>query len=853
MEFNQNLLYNFSMAFACFKLILNDKNEAEDYIFLDVNNDFEKLISFRRDEIIGKKASEVFGGANFLKFDWVSYYGRVLRSGRVQETIQWFEGIERYFKITAVPSEGYVLSIIIQAVPEYSPFMLQKNGNDHVIMGLDAIFNKTHDAILIVEYSGGEFRFFMNNESHQRLTGFSDIKNTKPVEMLGEEIGGKLLRYYEQCISTGRPVSYEQNYDFSPGKRIWHTKITPVLGLDDKSYLICSSEDITELKAAQSENELLVKRLKSMFYNHSAIMLVIELVSGRIVDANPAACRFYGYSKEEIQKLHITDINILPQEEVEKKRMEAHEGKQRYFVFPHRLKNGSIRMVDVYSCSISEGENKLLYSIIFDVTDRENYKDELYREKEMLKTTLQSIGDGVVTTDGRGVITSLNAVAQELTGWSDNEARDRRFSDIFVLQNEDTGYTVENPIQKVLDTGRIMGLANHTIMVNRQHRSIPIADSAAPIKSEDGRTLGVVMVFRDVSNEKEHNKQISYLSYHDSLTGLYNRSYIEEKMESLDIEENLPIAVIMGDVNGLKITNDVFGHETGDQLLKHMAESLKRNCRENDVIARWGGDEVVIFMPRTSLSTAEEIIHKFKNSYIDVEKSGLHMSISFGCAVKKRAQESIHVVMRKAEEYMYHQKLLDGKSYRNAIINTLLATLYEKSNETEEHSKRIEKYCHSIGRKLKLSSKEMNELSLLAILHDIGKVSINTNILKKPVSLTSSEWREMRHHPEIGYRIAHATPELAIVADFILSHHERWDGSGYPRGLKGKDIPLVCRILAVTDAFDAMTNDRIYRKAMSREEAITELKRNSGVQFDPEITDLFIEILMLEDGHSNEC
>ena len=170
----------------------------------------------------------------------------------------------------------------------------------------------------------------------------------------------------------------------------------------------------------------------------------------------------------------------------------------------------------------------------------------------------------------------------------------------------------------------------------------------------------------------------------------------------------------------------------------------------NDVVARWGGDEFVIFMPQTDVKQAEEIIQNIKNTDVPVKGSGLHLSLSLGCASRNTPMESIETVMREAEDYMYHQKLLEGKSYRNAIINTLLATLYEKSNETEEHSKRMEKYCHSIGNELKLSSKELNELSLLALLHDIGKVSINPNILKKPGPLTPSEWDEMKRHPEIG-------------------------------------------------------------------------------------------------------
>jgi HD-GYP domain-containing protein (c-di-GMP phosphodiesterase class II) len=213
-----------------------------------------------------------------------------------------------------------------------------------------------------------------------------------------------------------------------------------------------------------------------------------------------------------------------------------------------------------------------------------------------------------------------------------------------------------------------------------------------------------------------------------------------------------------------------------------------------------------------------------------------------GCDVKLHT-ESFKRTIQSAEEKMYHQKLLEGKSYKNSIITTLLATLHERSNETEEHDIRIKKYCMAIGSELKLSSEEMNELSLLAILHDIGKVGIHQGVLQKPGPLSSVEWEEMKRHPEIGYRIAQNTPELTVVAKYILSHHERWDGNGYPRRLKEESIPLLCRIISVVDAYDAMTNDRAYRKAISKNEAMKELEVNAGTRFDPRIVKVFLNLI----------
>ncbi|MFV9511442.1 HD domain-containing phosphohydrolase [Tepidibacillus sp. LV47] len=464
------------------------------------------------------------------------------------------------------------------------------------------------------------------------------------------------------------------------------------------------------------------------------------------------------------------------------------------------------------------------------------------KEKELHKTILLSIGDGVITTDQTGRITALNRVAEEITGWSEEKVKGRYFVKVFKFVDETTGEEAKNPIEKVLETGQIIGLTNHTALIAKDRRKISIASSAAPIKDEKGEIFGVVMVFRDVMQEKAWQEKILNLSYHDSLTGLYNRQFMEEQINRLEMSQEMPLVAIMADVNGLKLVNDAFGHEEGDKLLKKVAEILKESCRKEDIIARWGGDEFLILLPHATTEIAEQIIERIENMCLQANDGKAQLNIAMGYAVKAQASENLEQVIKEAEEWMYRRKLMEEKSYHKSLINTLLATLYAKSTETEEHSQRLKNDCLMIGRRMNLSAKELDELALLTVLHDIGKIGIRESVLHKPGPLTAEEWEEIKKHSEIGYRIAQNTPELAVIAEYILYHHERWDGEGYPRGLKGEEIPLFCRILAVADAYDAMTNDRIYRKALSKEEAMAEIRRNAGTQFDPQVVDIFLDI-----------
>lgn len=490
----------------------------------------------------------------------------------------------------------------------------------------------------------------------------------------------------------------------------------------------------------------------------------------------------------------------------------------------------------------------VLSNILSDAMEKSMIENKLYSEKERLKITLSSVGDGVITTDNQGRVESINQVAQNMTGWSEAEAIGKAFQDLFPIVNEYTREPTENPVEKVLQTGHVSGLANHTLLIAKDGREIAIADSAAPIKDNLGKIYGVVLVFRDVTEERANLREIEYLSFHDQLTGLYNRRFFETELKRLDTPRNLPISLVSADVNGLKLTNDAFGHEAGDALLKKAAEVMTGQCRADDIIARTGGDEFVLLLPRTGPEETRQIVKRIQDKVGEIYIGTVKLSISMGWAHKDVPEMDISQALKQAEKYMYHRKLFERQSILGAIINTIIGTLHEKYKREEQHSQRVSRLSVEIGRAMRLQDDIIEGLYNMGTLHDIGKIAVPEGVFNKEGSLTPEEWSEIKRHPEVGYRILSSVNDLAEIAEYILAHHERWDGQGYPKGLRQKEIPLQARIMAVADAYDAMVSERSYRKTLSQAEAVDELLRNAGTQFDPEVVRIFVEAVVYRAG-----
>ena len=467
---------------------------------------------------------------------------------------------------------------------------------------------------------------------------------------------------------------------------------------------------------------------------------------------------------------------------------------------------------------------------------------ELYQEynkkQALLKSMIDSIPDIIFYKDTKGVYLGCNTAFEKFAGKLEHEIIGHKDAELFLPEEAEQFRSTDVEMMSA-NTFR----KSEEIVTYPDGNKVALETLKTPYYDFEGRLIGLIGIGRDVSMRKSREDTIRYMSYHDSLTGIYNRTYFQEVRAKLDSAEYLPLSVIAGDVNGMKMINDAFGHMQGDKLLKEIADILMHCSRSGDVVIRTGGDEFTILMPNTDGKTAKTVVDCIRVlcEQKRLEEKTVYTDIALGCATKNEISESLDNTMMLAEDLMYRRKLLEHKSLHCDILASIKMTMFEKSNETEEHAERLAELSKKLGKVLGLSEGMLDELELVSTLHDLGKISVDKNILTKSDKLSEEDWREIKKHPEVGYRIANSTSELSHIAEHILCHHEHWDGSGYPLGLSGTAIPLLSRIISVVDAYDAMTQDRAYRKAMPEDVAEAELLKNAGTQFDPDIAIVFVE------------
>jgi diguanylate cyclase (GGDEF)-like protein/PAS domain S-box-containing protein len=467
---------------------------------------------------------------------------------------------------------------------------------------------------------------------------------------------------------------------------------------------------------------------------------------------------------------------------------------------------------------------------------RRQAQDALKESESFYRTIFETTGAASVIFTLDTAIVDANRQFSQLSGYTNDELLQGMRLEEFFLP-EDLTLIGEFGRRIKTQAGQEGSEYHEARFIDRQGQIKHCIVYASVVPGTDKGVASLV----DITSRREYEEKIIYYSFYDSLTGLYNRRFFEEELKRLDTMRNYPLTMILGDVNGMKLHNDTFGHQAGDKLLIKMAETIKKGCREDEIVARVGGDEFAIILCNTGSREAEQFVKRLQSLIGAEEINGIQLSISFGWACKNKVADSLDEVYKQAENMMYKHKLYSYPNIRTDNLYSILEMLYDKFPGEKEQSEKVAGLAEMMGKAQGFTPQQLEDIRTVSLLHNIGKVTLSGIDLFKPESLDEIEWIELKRHPETGYRILSSNRKMGRLAEYILTHHENWDGSGYPGGLKGEEIPLPARIVRIADAYTAMINPRSYRDALTSEEAVSELKNNAGIQFDPQQVELFLE------------
>lgn len=607
--------------------------------------------------------------------------------------------------------------------------------------------------------------------------------------------------------------------------------------------IIAQEEEIREQYDRVTESE---DRFRKIFEMAPIGINLVDNLTGKIDKVNHQFAEIVGRSPSEL--LTMDWMSLTYSEDLENNlalNKLLIQGKQPVFDLDKRYvkPDGSLVWVNIKVVDFSNdilGRHKQL-CFVEDITEKKMALDAIIASEHNFRTLFEGSADAILILDETEIV-DCNVAAINLFGLEAKASligkKPWNLSNYLQPDGLESEYKATQMIQNCLKDSNARFEWWH---VKSDGSALPVEVVLTKIIL-NGKTL-IHVLSRDITDRKAMEEKLQEMSYHDQLTSLYNRRFFEEELNRIDVQRNFPLTVMMADVNGLKLINDTFGHPVGDQLLIKVARIIEDGCRADDIISRIGGDEFAILLPQTSFEEAKTIVERINYYAAKKHVGSLDISISFGWGTKLSIDDSMHEILKRAEDNMYKKKLFESPSIRSKTIDTIIKTLYEKNAREELHSRRVSSICESMGNILGLQDSDVKELTSLGWLHDIGKIAIDEYLLNKPGSLSVEERFEIQRHPEIGYRILSTMNEMSEMAEAILSHHERWDGMGYPRGLKGEEIPLKARIISIADTYDAMTSDRSYRDALSHETAMAEIQRNSGIQFDPKLVAVFSTVI----------
>jgi diguanylate cyclase (GGDEF)-like protein/PAS domain S-box-containing protein len=642
-------------------------------------------------------------------------------------------------------------------------------------------------------------------------------------------------------------------------------------GFDETAYLkalkkvpiVTKKEVKTIMKYLLNITQIIIDlTTDKMKQENSKILLESSLESPkdiyiRAIDKDYKYLYFNQAQKKLMKSVYDIDIEIgMSIDQINASEIEKINAKKNYdlallgksHTIIEKIGDKQARYFEIFYNPIYANDNEIIGVTAYEkeVTEIKIINDKLKESENRYRELINNLEAGIIVHGGDTSIIYANKKAEEILGMTYEALINKKVGSKcfnFIDSNFNILKSETYPVNIIIKNKS--ALKNYVLGIKRNPEEIIwVSINGIPMFDEDKEIKEIIISFTDISDEKSKQDEIAYLSNHDFLTGLYNRRFFVEKYITLDKPLYFPLGIMMIDLNGLKIINDAFGHEAGDEALKKVSNILQKSFRKQDFICRIGGDEFAIILPNISNDKIESIKNFIIKKCNKNNVNNIALSLAIGYEIKNNQMNmDADEILKSAENYMYKHKIAEGIIVRNHAINAILETLTNKYKFEDIHSKKVSQFCKHIGEAMGFKEKDIKELELAGMYHDIGKISIPDYILTKPSKLTKEEFEIIKKHPEISYQILRAADEYSDLAMHALHHHERWDGKGYPSGQKEEEIPLFSRIICIAESFEAMTAYRPYKETMSKDEAMKEILKCSGKQFDPQIADIFIRLL----------
>lgn len=587
---------------------------------------------------------------------------------------------------------------------------------------------------------------------------------------------------------------------------------------------------------------LSLEKLVQVFNLSPELMSITTLDEGIYIDVNQTLLETLGCQREQVIGQSVTQIGIWATPEDREQALAellGNNGKVRGREITFLRGQGQLGTGLWSADIIMIGGEKCILASLLDITDRKQMEEALRKSEQLFRLLAENARDIIYRISLRPRhVEYISPSIRSITGYTPEDHYNNPWLIFDIIHPEDRHILMKPASSYNEEPIIIRWITRDGKIIWTEQRNRIIFDAQQ-------RPIAIEGISRDITERVLLEENLRHTSLHDTLTSLYNRAYFEEELRRLDNNrEHTGVAIIACDVDGLKLVNDVMGHAEGDRIIKMAATVLEESLRQGDVLARVGGDEFAVIVAPATKTLAQELRSRIV-AEVDLynrTNPGVPLGLSVGYAIRS-GKMSLDEVYRDADSDMYRHKMRHRKQYRYQLLRSMArqAEITVYNQELDTHIQRIKMAVSLLGKQLKLSRKRIDTLVRLAEFHDIGAVSIPIDILTKPGELSAAEWNLVKQHPENGFRIANMVPELNQLADTIISHHERWDGSGYPYGLEGNKIPLESRILAIADAFSAMTCVRSYRAAISEAAALAELEKGVGSQFDPDLVARFVD------------